>query len=168
MMMLIWLLCIWVDSNNALDGDGPFTPERSGGLPSGQLAKLCFSGKYSHPDVKKMITGKGGIVAYFGTNNMMEMEEKAKTDPKAKLLFEAMAYQISKEIAAQASVVCGEVEAVILTGGLAYSDYFLKEITARVRFIAPVAAYPGEHELMALAQGALRVLKGEEEAQIYL
>lgn len=156
-----------VDSNNALDGCGPFTPERSGGLPAGDLAAVCFSGKHTHAEIKKAITGKGGIVAYFGTNNMMEIEERAKTDPKVKLHIDAMAYQVAKEIAAQSSVVCGEVDAIILTGGLAYYGYFLQEVTRRVKFIAEVKAYPGEHELMALAQGALRVLKGEEKAKVY-
>jgi len=156
-----------IDANNALDGDGPFTPERSGGLPSGQLAALCFSGKYSHSDIKLMIKGKGGMVGYFGTNSMMDIEELAKTDPQAKLAMDAMALQIAKEIAAVSTSACGQIDAILLTGGIAYSDYITSEITRRTSFIADVKRYPGEDELSALALGALRVLRGEEEAKIY-
>ena len=156
-----------IDSNNALDGDGPFTPERSGGLPSGDLAALCFSGKYTHAEIKQLIKGKGGMVGYFGSNSLIELEERAKTDPEVKLVIDAMALQIGKEIAAQAVAVCGKLDAIILTGGIAYSDYITGEIERRVGFIAPVKRYPGEDELAALNQGALRVLRGEEEGKVY-
>ncbi|MCL2570975.1 MAG: butyrate kinase [Defluviitaleaceae bacterium] len=156
-----------IDANNALDGDGPFSPERSGQLPVGDLVDLCFSGKYTQKEIRQGITGKGGMVAYFGSNNMMEIEERAKTDPEVQLIIDAMIYQISKEIAAMSTALCGKVDAILLTGGLAYWDYLVKEITRRVGFITEVRAYPGENELMALALGALRVLKGEEEAKIY-
>ena len=156
-----------VDTNNALDGDGPFTPERSGTLPVGQLVNLCFSGKYSHDEVKAMLKGNGGIVAYTGSNSMQELEEAAKTDPEKKLLIEAFSYQVAKTIGELATVVCGEVDGIILTGGICYSKPITDEIERRVSFIAPVHRYPGEDELDALAQGALRVLRGEEEAQIY-
>ena len=156
-----------IDSNNALDGDGPFTPERSGGLPSGGLAALCYSGKYTHADIKTLIKGKGGMVGYFGTNSIIELEQRAKTDPAVKLIIDAMALQIGKEIAAQAVAACGRLDAIILTGGIAYSDYITGEITRRVEFIAPVKRYPGEDELAALNLGALRVLRGEEEGKIY-
>jgi len=156
-----------IDSNNALEGCGPFTPERSGGLPAGDLAAHCFSGKYSHGDIKAMIKGKGGMVAYFGTNSLIELEEKAKTDDEVKLIIDAMALQIGKEIASQAVAVCGKIDAVLLTGGIAYSDYITAEITRRVEFIAPVKRYPGEDELAALNAGALRVMRGEEEGKIY-
>ena len=156
-----------IDSNNALDGDGPFTPERSGGLPSGDLAALCFSGKYTHADIKTMIKGKGGMVGYFNSNSLIELEELSKTDPQVKLVIDAMALQIGKEIAAQAVAVCGKVDAIILTGGIAYSDYITGEIEKRVSFIAPVKRYPGEDELAALNMGALRVLRGEEEGKNY-
>ena len=156
-----------IDSNNALDGCGPFTPERSGGLPVGDLAAHCFSGEYSHADIKTMIKGKGGMVAYFGTNSLIELEEKAKTDDEVKLIIDAMALQIGKEIASQAVAVCGKIDAVLLTGGIAYSDYITNEITRRVKFIAPVKRYPGEDELAALNAGALRVMRGEEEGKIY-
>ena len=156
-----------IDSNNALDGDGPFTPERSGGLPSGDLAALCFSGKYTHADIKTMIKGKGGMVGYFNSNSLIDLEERAKNELEVKLVIDAMALQIGKEIAAQAVAVCGELDAIILTGGIAYSDYITGEITKRVSFIAPVKRYPGEDELAALNMGALRVLRGEEKGKIY-
>ena len=156
-----------IDVSNALDGEGPFSPERSGTLPVGDLVDLCFSGKHTHKEVRAAITGKGGMVAYFGTNNMIEIEERAKTNSDAKLAIDAMAYQISKEIAAVSTAVCGKVDAIILTGGLAHWEYLVAEITKRVEFISEVHAYPGEHELIALAQGALRVLREEEEAKVY-
>ncbi|MDR2182778.1 MAG: butyrate kinase [Clostridiales bacterium] len=156
-----------IDSNNALDGDGPFTPERSGTLPVGDLAALCYSGKYTHGDVKAMIKGKGGMVGYFGTNNLIELEERAKTDPDVKLIVDALAMQVGKEIACQAVALCGDVDAIILTGGIAYSDYITGEIARRVEFIAPVKRYPGEDELAALNAGALRVMRCEEEGRQY-
>ena len=156
-----------IDSNNALDGDGPFTPERSGTLPVGQLAELCYSGNYTHADIKALIKGKGGMVGYFGTNNIMELEERAKTEPEVKLTIDALAMQVGKEIACQAVALCGKVDAIILTGGIAYSDYITKEIAKRVEFIAPVKRYPGEDELAALNAGALRVMRGEEKGKQY-
>ena len=156
-----------IDCNNALDGDGPFTPERSGGLPSGDLAALCFSGKYTHAEIKALIKGKGGMVGYFGTNNMMELGERAEKEPEVKLVLDALALQVSKEIAALSTPLCGQVDAIILTGGIAYSDYITGEIEKRVSFIAPVKRYPGENELTALNLGALRVLRGEEKGKEY-
>jgi len=156
-----------LDANNALDGDGPFSPERSGTLPVGDLVDLCYSGKYTHKEVRAAITGKGGMVAYFGTNNMMEIEERSKTEPEVKLAIDAMIYQISKEIGAVSTAVCGDVDAILLTGGLAHWKYLTDQITKRVKFITKVHVYPGEYELLALALGALRVLKGEEEAKVY-
>jgi len=157
-----------IDVNNALDGEGPLSPERSGTLPTGDLSALCFSGNYSHDQVKKMIAGNGGVVAYFNNNNMKELEECSKTEPEIKLVIDAMIYQIAKEIAAVSTAVNGKVDAILLTGGLAHSEYITAEITKRVEFIACVCKYPGEDELAALAQGALRVLRGEEEAKTYL
>jgi len=156
-----------LDANNALDGDGPFSPERSGTLPAGDLVDLCYSGKHTHKEVKAALTGKGGMVAYFGTNNMMEIEERSKTEPEVKLAIDAMIYQISKEIGAVSTAVCGDVDAILLTGGLAHWGYLTQEITKRVKFISDVHVYPGEYELLALALGALRVLRGEEEAKVY-
>lgn len=157
-----------IDVNNALHGDGPFSPERSGGLPVGQLAKLCYSGKYTHDEVKKLINGKGGFVAYLNTNNAKEVGDRAlEGDEKCKLIFEAMGYQIAKEIGKAAAVLAGKVDAIILTGGIAYSKAMVNYITERVKFISDVVVYPGEDELLALAEGALRVLNGEETAREY-
>lgn len=157
-----------VDVNNALDGEGPFSPERTGGLPVGDLAKMCYSGKYTHADIKKKIKGKGGIVAYLGTNDGRDVVKMIEDgDENAKLVFEAMAYQIAKEIGSCAAVLKGKVDAVILTGGLAYGAVLTKWIKERVAFISEVVIYPGEDEMSALALGGLRVLRGEETAQEY-
>ena len=155
-----------VDANNALDGEGPFTPERSGSLPVGDLVTLCYSG-VAQSEIKKMIVGNGGFTAYFGTNNMIEIAERAKNEPEVGLVFDAFTYQIAKEIAALSTVACGKVNAILLTGGIVYNPDIVNKIRERVGFIAPVIAYPGEDELKALAQGALRVLKGEEEGKVY-
>jgi butyrate kinase len=157
-----------VDVNNALDGDGPFSPERSGDVPIGDLVKLCYSGKYTLDEMKKKITGKGGLVAYMDTNSAMEVEQAALAgDERAKLVYEAMGYQVAKEIGKCAAVLCGKVDAIILTGGIAYAETIVKYIGERVSFIAPVVVYPGEDELLALAEGALRVLRGEEQVKLY-
>lgn len=157
-----------VDVANALDGEGPFSPERSGGLPVGDLVKMCYSGKYTIDDIKKRIKGNGGIVAYLGTNDAREVIAMIEDgNEKAKLIFEAMAYQVAKEIGACAAVLKGEVDAIILTGGIAYAKMFVKWIVERISFIGEIKIYPGEDEMIALAQGALRVLKGEEEAKSY-
>jgi len=157
-----------VEVNNALDGDGPFSPERSGGLPVGQLAKLCFSGEYTHNEIKKLITGKGGLVAYLGTNDGREVVKMIEAgDKNAELVYKAMAYQVSKEIGACAAVLKGKVDAIILTGGIAYDKQFTAWIKEDVEFISQVLIYPGEDEMIALAEGGLRVLRGEEEAKIY-
>jgi len=156
-----------IDVNNALDGEGPFSPERSGTLPTGDLSALCFSGEYTHADVKKMIAGNGGLVAYFGSNNLLELEARAQTEPDVKIAIDAMCYQVAKEIGAMSTAVCGAVDAILLTGGIARSEYITDEVAKRVKFIAEVRKYPGEDELAALAQGALRVLRGEEDAKEY-
>jgi butyrate kinase len=157
-----------VDVNNALDGEGPFSPERSGGLPVGDLVKMCFSGKYTHDEIKKKINGKGGYVAHYNTNDARAVAQAMRDgDKKAELLLHAMAYQIAKEIGKCAAVLCGKVEAIILTGGIAYGKDIVDCIKERVGFIAPVIVYPGEDELLALAQGGIRVLKGEETAKEY-
>jgi butyrate kinase len=158
-----------IDVNNALNGDGPFSPERSGGLPSGQLVDLCFSGKYTHQELKTMITGKGGIVAYLGTNNFIDANKMADNgDPKALLIIEAIAYQISKEIGAAAAVLEGNVDAIILTGGLAYQESHVERIRKRVRFISEVVVFPGEDEIKALAFNGLLALDGKIEIKDYL
>ena len=157
-----------VDVNQALDGDGPFSPERSGSIPGGALAKLCFSGTVTHADVKKMITGKGGLTAYLGTNDAMEVENMVKDgNKKATLIYEAMAYQVSKEIGACAAVLKGEVDGILITGGVAYDKGFIQWIKDRVAFISPVFVYPGEDEMQALAFNGQLYLKGEAEVKEY-
>lgn len=157
-----------VDVNNALDGDGPMSPERSGTVPLGPLYKLCFSGQYTLQDIKRMNYGQGGLVAYLGTNNAKEIVKRIENGDKyAELIMDAMIYQIAKEIGACSTVFYGDVDYIVLTGGLAYEPYITNRITERVKFIAPVLVYPGEDELLALALGALRVLNGEEEAKTY-
>ncbi len=157
-----------IDVNNALDGDGPFSPERSGGLPSGQLIDLCFSGKFSHEELKRMITGKGGMMAYLGTNSFIEVCRMAEDgDPKAILVRDAAAYQVAKEIGAMAAVLGGKVDAVILTGGMAFQDSIIDNIRSGVRFIAEVVVYPGEDELKALANNGLLALDGKIEIKTY-
>ena len=157
-----------IDVNNALDGDGPFSPERSGSLPSHQLAKLCFSGEFTYDQVKKMITGQGGLVAHAGTNDAYEVEMKAKAgDEKAKLIQDAMAYNIAKWIGASAAVLKGKVDAILLTGGIAHNPDIVDYIKEMVGFIANVVVYPGEDEMQALAMNGLMVLRGEVEPKIY-
>ncbi|MDF2547392.1 MAG: butyrate kinase [Anaerosolibacter sp.] len=157
-----------VDVNNALDGEGPFSPERTGGLPVGDLAKMCFSGKYTLDDIKKKIKGNGGLVAYLGTNDAREVGKMIEEGNKeAELIYQAMAYQVAKEIGSCAAVLKGKVDAIVITGGIAYDKDFVKWIKDRVEFISQVIVYPGEDEMIALAEGGLRVLRGEEEAKIY-
>ncbi len=157
-----------IDVNNALDGDGPFSPERSGGLPVAALVKACFSGKYTKEQIGKMIKGNGGLSAYLGTNDARKVEEMAKAgDAKAKLVYDAMAYQVAKSIGECAVVLDGKVDCILITGGIAYDKGFIKFISDKVSFIAKVHAYPGEDELLALTQGGLRVLRGEEKAKVY-
>ncbi|KXG75081.1 Butyrate kinase 2 [Thermotalea metallivorans] len=156
-----------VDANNANEM-GPFSPERTGGLPVGDLAKMCFSGKYTLAEIKKKISGKGGLVAYLGTNDAREVEKMiASGDAKAKLIYDAMGYQIAKEIGAMATVLEGKVDAVVLTGGIAYSQMLTSYIKERVEFIAPVIIKPGEDEMIALNEGVNRVFSGQEKAKIY-
>lgn len=157
-----------IDVNNALNGEGPFSPERSGSLPAEQLVKTCFSGKFTEAEMKKMIVGKGGLSAYLGTNNAKAVSDSSKDgDEKAKLIYSAMAYQVAKAIGEYAVVLDGGVDAILITGGIAYDKEFVKMIENKVKFIADVIVYPGEDELLALAQGGLRVLNKEESAKEY-
>jgi len=157
-----------VDVNDALNGEGPFSPERAGGLPVLDLVKLCYSGKYTYQEMKKKLIGQGGVVAHLGTNDVREVYKKIEEgDKKAELVLEAMAYQTAKEIGAMAVVLKGQVDAIGITGGIAYNEDFVKRISERVKFIAPIYVYPGEDEMSALAQGAYRVLSGEEKAKMY-
>lgn len=155
--------------NNGLDGGGPFSPERSGTLPIGALVKLCFSRRYQYAQIKKMITGRGGCVAYLGTNNAAEIEERiAGGDDESRKVYEAMAYQISQEIGSCATVMKGEVDAILITGGMAHSEMITNWISERVSFIAPVKVYPGEDELQALAENVYYALSGEIEIKDYV
>ncbi len=157
-----------IDVNNGLHGDGPFSPERAGTVPAGDLISLCYSGDFYREEVMKKLVGQGGLVGYLGTNDALKVEKMiSKGDKQAKLIYSAMAYQVAKEIGAASSVLAGKVDAIILTGGLAYGKEFVKEISDRVNWIADVIIEPGENELQALAEGALRVLRGEEEAKHY-
>jgi len=158
-----------IDVNNALNGEGPFSPERSGTLPSSQLVKMCFGGNYSEAEINKIIAGKGGISAHLGTNNAKEVSDRAKAgDEKARLIYSAMAYQVAKAIGEYSVVLDGNVDAILITGGIAYDKSFVQMIEDKVKFIAEVISYPGEDELLALAQGGLRVLNGMEQAKEYM
>ncbi len=157
-----------IDVNNAFDGDGPFAPERAGGVPAGQLLELCFSGKYTKEELKRRLVGNAGMVAYLGTNDMRKTKEMIeKGDQKARLIYEAMSYQIAKEIGACATVLKGRVDGIVLSGGLTYDDELVRMIKERVRWIARIFVSHGEKEMMALAEGALRVLRGEEKPKVY-
>jgi butyrate kinase len=163
-----------VDVNQALDGTGPFAPERSGGLPVGDVVRMCF-GVYpyeglglTYEQMFKKLAGQGGLVAHLGTNSAQVVEKRIEAgDGRARLIYEAMAYQVAKEIGAMATVIKGQVDAIVMTGGVAHSKMLLAWIEDRVRWIAPILVYPGEDEMLALAQGALRVLRGEEAAREY-
>ena len=156
-----------IDVNNALDGDGPFSPERSGSLPTGQLVKLCFSGKKTEAEIKKMLKGAGGLVAYLGTNDAYEVEIKAKEDPKYKLVQDAMSYQVGKAIGEMAAVLKGKVDGILLTGGIAHNPFLVDYVKEMVGFIAPIKVYAGEDEMRALAMNGLMVLRGELSGKIY-
>lgn len=157
-----------IDANNALDGEGPFSPERAGSLPAADLIRLCFSGKYNEKQLLKRIAGKAGLAAHLGTTDMREIVERIRQgDEHAQLIVNAMLYHVAKNIAAESAVLCGEVDAILLTGGLAHSDYVVEELHRRIGFLAPVYVFPGENEQEALALNALAVLRGKREAKIY-
>lgn len=156
------------DVNNALLGMGPFSPQRAGALPIGDLLELAYSGNYTHPQLVKYLTKAAGLMAYLGTDSGIEVNERIQAgDAKAKLITDAMCYQVAKEAGACATVLKGKVDAIFLSGGLVYNDYIVQQIRSRVEFIAPIKLYPGEREMEALCQGGLRVLNGLEEAQDY-
>ena len=156
-----------IDVNDA-SSDGPFSPERTGGLPLQAFISIAFSGKTTETEMRAMVMGKGGLASYLGTKSAEEVEDRIRSgDSHAAEVLEAMAYQISKEIGAMATVLSGSLQAIVLTGGLAASVRLTGWIANRVRFLGPVLVYPGEHELLALAQGASRVLRGEEQAKEY-
>ena len=157
-----------IDIFNALDGDGAFSPERAGSVPSGALVKMCFSGQYTEKEVMKKLVGNGGFNAYLGTNDMREVNKMiAAGDEKAAAVREAFIYNISKNVGAMATVLKGKVDPIIVTGGIAYNADVINDLKERCEWIAPFTVYPGEDELLALAQGALRVMSGDEEACVY-
>ncbi|MCM3666756.1 butyrate kinase [Mesobacillus subterraneus] len=156
-----------VDVNNA-ENEGPFSPERAGGLPAKQLVHLCYSGKYTEKELIQRITKQGGIFSYLGTKSVIEVEKRALDgDTEAELTLKAMIHQIGKEIGAMATVLEGRIDGIILTGGIAHSDRIVGWIREKIRFLGEVFVVPGEAEMEALAAGAFRVLTGEEEAKIY-
>lgn len=157
-----------IDVNQALDGEGPFSPERSGTLPAGALARMCFEGKHTLDDIRKMITGQGGYMAYLNTNSAYEVELMAQDgDENAREIQDAMSYQIGKEIGAMAAVLKGDVDAIILTGGISHNPMVVEYIKSMVSHIAPVVIYPGEDELHALVWNGLLVLRGDIEPREY-
>jgi butyrate kinase len=151
--------------NNTI-GEGPFGPDRSGWLPARELVEVCFSGRYTQNELERQVFGDGGLLAYLGTRDLSEVESRIDAgDAKAARVFEAMVYQIAKEAGAMAAVLQGKVDAVLLTGGMAYSARVVKLLREYLEWIAPVTVYPGEDELQALAEGVFRVLDGEEQAK---
>jgi len=157
-----------VDVNNALDGEGPFSPERAGTVPAGQLLALARSGAYDEGQLRRMLTGAGGLVAYCGTNDLREVLARADAgDETAALAFRAMCRQIAKEIASHGATLRGAVDAIVLTGGMAYNDALVEEIRASVSFLAPITVIPGEREMVSLAAAGLGALQGEREVRRY-
>ena len=157
-----------VDNNNALNGDGSFTPERAGTLPAISLVEMCYSGRYTQAEIKKMLAGKGGITAHLGTNSIIEVVERIERgDEQARIVLDAMCYNVSKQIGSMAAALSGEVDGILLTGGIAYCNYVVERIIKHCSFIAPVSVYAGEIEMAALADAALSVLRGEVKPKIY-
>lgn len=156
-----------VDVNNA-ENEGPFSPDRAGGLPAKQLVQLCYSGKYTEKELLQRITKQGGIFSYLGTKSVIEAEKRALDgDTEAELILQAMVHQIGKEIGAMSTVLEGRMDGIILTGGIAHSDRIVGLIREKISFLGEVFVVPGEAEMEALSAGAFRVLTGEEEAKIY-
>ena len=157
-----------IDVFNALDGDGAFSPERAGGAPVGALIKMCFSGQYTEKEIYKKFVGNGGFNAYLGTNDMRDVEKMVNDgDAKAKEIRDAFIFQVSKDMGSMAAVLKGKVDQIVVTGGIAYDKSVVAGLKERCEWIAPFTVYPGEDELLALVQGGLRVVNGEEEAKVY-
>lgn len=157
-----------VDNNNALNGDGPFSPERSGTLPAIGLVDLCFSGEYTRDQILKLLAGKGGLTAHLGTNSVVEVVERIeKGDEHARLVLDAMCYNMGKQIGAMVAALSGKVDAILITGGIAHSQYVVERVRRQVECFAPVAVYPGENEQGALAMNALLALRGEIVPKVY-
>ena len=159
-----------VDANNALEGEGPFSPERAGSLPAADLIRLCFSGKYTEKPLLKRIAGTAGLNAQLGTNEVKEVIRRIEDygDEHARLILDAMIYHVAKPIASEAAVLCGQIDAILLTGGLARSEYVVSRLRKRVAFLAPIRCFPGEDEMEALALNALAVLRGKRKAKEYV
>lgn len=158
-----------IEVNNALDGEGPFSPERAGTVPVGALIKMCYSGEFTEKEVYTKIVGKGGYVAYLNTNDARDvLKLVSEGDKNAELYFNAFIYQVSKAVGEMSTVLKGKVDRIILTGGIAYSEKVVEELRKRIGWISEITVYPGEDELLALAEGALRVLNGEEEVKEYI
>lgn len=157
-----------IDANNALDGEGPFSPERAGSLPAADLIHLCYSGRYTEEQLLKRIAGKAGLTAHLGTNDVREIERRMiQGDEKADLILNAMIFHVAKAIAAEGAVLYGKVDAILLTGGMAHSKYIVEKLIERIQYLAPVHVFPGEDEMVALAENALGVLRGEITAKPY-
>ncbi len=157
-----------IDVNNALDGDGPFSPERAGSLPAGDLVKLCFSGQYSQEQITRLLTGGGGLMAYLGTTDGIEIEQRITAgDQQAAEVFEAMAYGVAKEVGACAAVLEGAIDAIALTGSLVYSKTLMASLQKKISFLAPIYLNPGENEMEALAEGVMRYVNQEEALSTY-
>lgn len=157
-----------IDVNNALDGDGPFSPERAGTLPAGQLVELAVSDRHSEPELRRLLTGGGGLVAYTGSNSLKDLRQRAEAgDAAVKLALEAMSYQIAKEIASHGATLAGAVDLIVLTGGMAHDSTLIREISERIGYLAPIEVIPGEREMLSLARAAVRALEGEEEVREY-
>ena len=157
-----------IDVNDSLGGDGPISPDRAGSVPGFQLVDMCFSGEYTKDQIKKKLVGRGGAVAYFGTNDFRELVAKAQAgDKECETFIKGYCISFAKYIGAVATVVCGKVDAIVLTGGIAYSEYIASDIKDRVSFIAPVHIYPGENELESLAENGYGILAGEFEIKEY-
>lgn len=157
-----------IDANNALDGEGPFSPERAGTLPAGQLIDLCFSGQLTKDELKKRISGRAGLTAHLGTTDILAIIKSIEEgDKKAELVLDAMIYNVAKAIGGASTVLYGKIDAILLTGGIAYSDYIISRLKERISFLAPVHVYPGEGEMESLAFNALGALRGELAVNIY-
>ena len=157
-----------IDANNALDGEGPFSPERAGSLPAADLIRLCFSGKYTESQLLGRVSGPAGLIAQLGTNDLSEVMNWIKAgDKHAELIVSAMIWHVAKNIAAEGAVLYGKVDAILLTGGMAKSDYIIERLKRRIEYLAPVHVYPGQDEMLALTENALAVLRGERVAKDY-
>lgn len=157
-----------IDVNNAIRGEGPFTPERAGALPAEDVVDLCFSGRYKKEDILRLLAGRGGLVAHLGTNDAREVERRiSEGDKQAKLVYDAMLLQIARAVGAAAATLRGKVDRIIITGGIAHSHYVVEHLQQYIAFLGPITVMPGEDELQALAEGAWRVLSGQEQALVY-